>query len=186
MAHRIAAGLAWQPLIEAYQASHPRSRSLALQGALPRSTWPGISSRSTRANPRAAPIHSTRVCTSSRRTGNSIGSSNPISGPSRAPRPAPRPAGARIPRAIAWNSAAGALIRTADTRTRPSEAERPLRPPAFTPRTSREGALAYYQNCAMCHGPRPLRSAGRYQDPHSRARISPIQLRFSRQGHLNS
>jgi mono/diheme cytochrome c family protein len=155
MAHRIAAGLAWQPLIEAYQASHPRSRSLALQALSEKHmAWNLValyaSESQGSANTFNQGLYELQAHGELDRLIKPYLRAEP-----RATAGASTGGRAGFREAIAWNSAAGALIRTADTAdTAKAKQKRPLRPPAlYTAAQAEKGALAYYQNCAMCHGP---------------------------------
>jgi mono/diheme cytochrome c family protein len=152
MAHRIAAGLAWQPLVEAYEAEHPRARSLAMQFLSEKHmVWNLVALYAAGSQDAAntfdkglyeleAHAHLDRVIKPYLRA-EPPRSGRALSGE----RPELRPA-------VASSANAGTLIRTADA-VKPS-LKRPRRPPAlYTSDQAAQGALAYYKNCAMCHGP---------------------------------
>jgi mono/diheme cytochrome c family protein len=152
MAHRIAAGLAWQPLVEAYEAGHPRSRSLALQPLSEKHmTWNLVALYASESQGTANTFNQGLFELAAH------GQLDRLIKPYLKAEPPGASTGPRagFRDAIAWNSDAGALIRTADpASTGKPKQKRPSRPPAlYTAEQAEKGALAYYQNCAMCHGP---------------------------------
>lgn len=136
MAHRIAAGLAWQPFVETYQAGHPRARSLAIQVLSEKHMVWNLVALYAAGSRGAATLFDEGL-----RELDARAQLDRIIKPYLQAQP-PRSGGAP----------AGTLIRTADVvETRP---KRPKAPPAlFTLGQASQGALAYYKNCAMCHGP---------------------------------
>jgi polar amino acid transport system substrate-binding protein len=60
--------------------------------------------------------------------------------------------GARLQYAVAWNANAGGLIKVADTSGK-SKQKHSRVPALYTVDQATQGAIAYGQNCAMCHAP---------------------------------
>jgi len=71
---------------------------------------------------------------------------------------------ARLQYAVAWNENAGRLIKVADTKGS-TKSTRGKAPALYTEDQATRGALAYYQNCAMCHGPALDGQSGGYSGP---------------------
>jgi polar amino acid transport system substrate-binding protein len=59
---------------------------------------------------------------------------------------------ARLQYAFAWNANTGRLFKVADT-TEKAHRKHAKVPALYTADQAAKGATAYYQNCAMCHGP---------------------------------
>jgi polar amino acid transport system substrate-binding protein len=75
---------------------------------------------------------------------------------------------ARLMSAVAWQDDRGEFLRVADSTQRSSkkQAAKLTKPPAmYTAEQATQGQLAYYQNCAMCHGPNLDGQLGGYSGP---------------------
>jgi polar amino acid transport system substrate-binding protein len=66
--------------------------------------------------------------------------------------------------AVAWNANAGGLIKVADAKGS-TNSKRGRAPALYTEDQATRGALDYYQNCAMCHGPALDGQFGGYSGP---------------------
>jgi polar amino acid transport system substrate-binding protein len=152
-AKHIAAGVAWQPSIESYENTHPQHASLRV-AVLPgeHMLWNLVA----------------LYVPQSQDAGNlfnkglyelqSKGQLEPLTKPygqaaaTGAVRTSARLPAARLQHAVAWDTDSGGLMTVADTGT--SAGSKHLKVPAlYTDDQATKGALAYYQNCAMCHGP---------------------------------
>ena len=71
---------------------------------------------------------------------------------------------ARLQYAVAWNANAGRLIKVADTKGS-TNSKLGRAPALYTEDQATRGALSYYQNCAMCHGPALDGQSGGYSGP---------------------
>ena len=67
--------------------------------------------------------------------------------------------------AVAWNAIPGRLIQVADTSGTTTKRKHREAPALYTADQATKGALAYYQNCAMCHGPLLDGQSGGYSGP---------------------
>jgi polar amino acid transport system substrate-binding protein len=65
---------------------------------------------------------------------------------------------------VAWNANPGRLIKVADTSGNTKRKHAKI-PALYTLDQATKGALAYYQNCAMCHGPLLDGQSGGYSGP---------------------
>jgi polar amino acid transport system substrate-binding protein len=75
---------------------------------------------------------------------------------------------ARLMSAVAWQDDRGGFLRVADSTQGSSkkQAVKLTKPPAlYTTEQAAHGQLAYYQNCAMCHGPNLDGQLGGYSGP---------------------
>jgi mono/diheme cytochrome c family protein len=66
--------------------------------------------------------------------------------------------------AVAWDRDPGGLIQVADTLAAPKSRHGKV-PALYTADQATKGALAYYQNCAVCHGPLLDGQSGGYSGP---------------------
>jgi mono/diheme cytochrome c family protein len=71
---------------------------------------------------------------------------------------------ARLQYAVAWNANSGRLLKVADTTEHAQRKHRKV-PALYTADQATRGAIAYYQNCAMCHGPLLDGQSGGYSGP---------------------
>jgi mono/diheme cytochrome c family protein len=71
---------------------------------------------------------------------------------------------AHLQYAVAWNANAGRLIKVVDTEGS-TTSKRGKAPALYTEDQATRGALDYYQNCAMCHGPALDGQFGGYSGP---------------------
>jgi mono/diheme cytochrome c family protein len=152
IAHRIAAGLAWQPFIETFRAEHPGSAPLTLQ-QLPEKhmTWNLVALYAPESQGAANAFDLGLYRLAARAQLERVIRPYAKAEPPRSERiSAEGRAGLRP--AVASSMDGGTLIRTANPIV--SRVKRPKSPPAlYTSEQASQGALAYYQNCAMCHGP---------------------------------
>lgn len=163
-AKRIAAGVAWQPTIEAYEAGHPRAAPISLH-LLPEKhmQWnlvalyapgsqaaaklfnKGLDELQNHARLKALITPYSQAAADTQRAS------------------AERPA-AYLHSAVAWTGDAGRFLTVADTARPAAKGGRKV-PALYTEDQATKGALAYYQNCAMCHGPNLDGQAGGYSGP---------------------
>jgi ABC-type amino acid transport substrate-binding protein/mono/diheme cytochrome c family protein len=194
-ATRIAAGMAWQPTIESYEARHARHAPLRM------SPLPGAHMQW---NLVALYVPASREAAALFDRGlqavEASGEIDRLIAPYSQVAATVPPAGAhaevfgigrRVPEAsrpsaqpaIAWSDAPGAMMRVSDSMTNsawtPSsaggepkagaepkgKAKRKGPPALYTEDQAAKGAIAYYQNCAMCHGPALDGQLGGYSGP---------------------
>jgi len=151
-AKHIAAALAWQPLIEVYEAAHPRSRPLAMQALSEKHMAWNLVALYVSESQSAANLFNKGLdeLEAHEQLDRVIKPYLKAERPRTTGALTGEPAGFR--EAIAWSSDSGALIRVADTGpTKPKQSRKPAA--LYTSEQAAKGALAYYQNCAMCHGP---------------------------------
>jgi mono/diheme cytochrome c family protein len=187
-ATRIAAGMAWQPTIESYEARHTRRAALRvnpLPGA--HMQW-NLVALYVPASKEAAALFD-RGLQAIEGSGELDRLIMPYSqvaataAPARSQaeaygigRPSPDASPGYAQAAIAWSDAPGRAMRVSDTTsgtgTAKSEGATPKAkakhkgPPAlYTEDQASKGAIAYYQNCAMCHGPALDGQQGGYSGP---------------------
>jgi len=162
-AKHISAGLAWQPFIASYQQRRAKSLSIDL--------LPGKHMRWNLVALYASP--SQRVADLFARGLYELQSKGelerlikPYQQPTAiaAVRPAAQLAVAHLQYAVAWEPEAGRLIRVADTSTAPKRKHGKVSA-LYTEDQAAKGAFAYYQNCAMCHGPLLDGQPGGYSGP---------------------
>jgi len=152
-AKRIAAGIAWQPSIASYEHARPASRSLSFV-VLPgeHMLWNLVALYAPQslvaANVFARGLYELQS------KGRLAGLIEPYAGAAAADAAHISASwqAAHLQYAVAWNVDPGHLIRVADTPSiaRPRHAKVPA---LYTADQATQGALAYYKNCAMCHGP---------------------------------
>jgi mono/diheme cytochrome c family protein len=166
-AGHIAAGLAWQPTIEAYASRHPARPSVSVQPLPGRHMLWNLVALYAPQSQSAADLFSNGLHTL-RSNGQLAGLTKPYRNPEvsgaehgTATRP---PAAAHLQDAVAWNVDAGRLIRVADTGPSP-KSKHPTSPALYTADQATKGFLLYAQNCAMCHGPSMEGQSGGYPGP---------------------
>jgi len=163
-AKRIAAGLAWQPSIEAYQLSNRNAPPFSLHTiAEKHMQWNLVALYTSRSQAAADSfekgLHELQ----------SSAALQPLIAPYRsativkaAPTSAHWPA-PHLQSAMAWDSDGGRMTTVAD---RPAAKGGNSKVPAlYTTDQATQGALAYYQNCAMCHGPNLDGQSAGYSGP---------------------
>jgi polar amino acid transport system substrate-binding protein len=164
-AKHIAAGVAWQPSIEFYERSRPERASLSVV-ALPgeHMLWNlvalyGPESRS------AADLFDKGLYELQSK-GHLAWLIRPYSqaAAAGAARTSARWPVAGLQQAVAWDTNPGRLIQVADTSGIAKRKHREV-PALYTADQATKGALAYYQNCAMCHGPLLDGQSGGYSGP---------------------
>ena len=190
-AKRIAAGVAWQPSIESYESSHPKAAPVSLH-ALPEKhmLWnlvalyaPASQEAADRFNKGVDELRShAKLKALITPYGQAA-----TAGVQRASAQWPA---AHFQSAVAWTGDAGRMVRVGDvtmasnaatvssTATSSDVATPPAKssgkpaarsggkvPALFTEDQATKGALAYYQNCAMCHGPALDGQEGGYSGP---------------------
>ena len=164
-AEHIAAGVAWQPSIEFYEHSRPERASLSVV-ALPgeHMLWNLVALYGPESQSAANLFDKGLYDLQSKgQLARLIKPYSPAAAASAARTSAPWPA-ARLQQAVAWNANPGRLIQVADTSGTAKRKHREV-PALYTADQATKGALAYYQNCAMCHGPALDGQSGGYSGP---------------------
>jgi len=164
-AKRIVAGVAWQPTIESYELSHPKAAQVRMS-VLPERhmLWNLVALYAPRSEEAANAFNKGLYELQSRAELKSL--ITPYSG---AAAVAAQRASSRLPAAhfvapVAWSGDAGRLIEVADKS--PAAAKSGGKVPAlYTEDQATQGELQYYQNCAMCHGPKLDGQQGGYSGP---------------------
>jgi polar amino acid transport system substrate-binding protein len=161
-AKHLAAGVAWQPSIAWYEATHPASRSLSMV-VLPgeHMVWNLVALYVPQSQDAVNAFDRGLYELQSR--GRLQRLIEPYSHAAAARMTARRPAAALLP-AVAWDSSPGPLIRVSDTGAKPRSKHARV-PALYTADQATKGALAYYQNCSMCHGPLLDGQSGGYSGP---------------------
>ncbi len=164
-ARRIAAGLAWQPTIEAYQGRHPKAAAIQVHV---------LSDKHMQWNLVALYVSRSREAADLFNKGlsalESAGNLHPLIAPfNQAAMIAVRPSSGQWPaphlqEAVAWHADRGEWIQVSDP-AKSSPKRRGAVPALYTADQATKGALAYYQNCAMCHGPNLDGQPGGYSGP---------------------
>jgi mono/diheme cytochrome c family protein len=162
-AKHIAAGLAWQPSIEFYTSRHRASLSV---GILPgkHMLW-NLVALYVRKSESAGKLFDQGL-EALQSTGQLERLIKPYqsAAAAAAERSSARWLGARLQYAVAWNANTGRLLKVADT-TKNVPRKHGKLPPLYTADQATRGASAYYQNCAMCHGPLLDGQSGGYSGP---------------------
>jgi polar amino acid transport system substrate-binding protein len=164
-AKHIAAGVAWQPSIEFYEHSRPERASLSVV-ALPgeHMLWNLVALYGPESQSAANLFDKGLYDLQSK--GQLARLIRPYSqaAAAGAARTSARWPAARLQQAVAWNADPGRLIQVADT-SGTSKHKHRVAPALYTADQATKGALAYYQNCAMCHGPLLDGQSGGYSGP---------------------
>ena len=152
-AKHIAAGLAWQPSIEFYASRHPTHASLSVR-ILPgkHMLWNLVALYVPQS--RSAAELFDQGLDALQSTGQLERLIKPYqhAAAAAADRTSARWPAARLQYAVAWNANAGGLLKVADTTEHAKRRHKKV-PALYTADQATKGAIAYYQNCAMCHGP---------------------------------
>jgi len=164
-ARRIAAGVAWQPTIESYERSHPQLSSLNIR-VLPdkHMLWNLVALYSSESQAAANMFNKGLYELQSQGKLKSLVTPYQQAAPvevqhASARWDAPhRQSAVDMQSGVFWNTDPGRLIRVADTsgpgiKRQSSVPSHSKVPALYTTDQATKGALAYYQNCAMCHGP---------------------------------
>ena len=158
-AKHIAAGVAWQPSIEAYESTHPRFASLNMRILPGRHMLWNLVALYVPQSQSAADLFAKGLY-ELQSSGQLARLIKPYAEAATATTPAAAATGrssvrqppAGLLSAVAWNTDAGRMISVSDsggmTKSKHGKA-----PALYTADQATKGALAYYQNCAMCHGP---------------------------------
>jgi polar amino acid transport system substrate-binding protein len=157
-AKHIAAGLAWQPSIEIYEKRHPKAPSFKFDILPGRHMLWNLVALYVPQSQSAADLfaHGLYDLQSKGQLDQLI---KPYQRPAAtgAERTSAQRRSAHLQYAVAWNNAAGRLIQVADISATPKKAPKKKRsgkvPALYTEEQATKGALAYYKNCSMCHGP---------------------------------
>ena len=192
-ARRITAGVAWQPTIESYAVTHPKTAAAIRMTALPEKhmLWNLVALYAPRAQEAANAINKGLYELQSHAALKAlITPYQPAAAVEVRDAAAQWPAGG-LRSAFAWSSDSGGLMRVADTSspaasgpatsgaTPPGAATVAAGAPAskaaarshgkvpalYTEDQAAKGELAYYQNCSMCHGPALDGQEGGYSGP---------------------
>lgn len=161
-AKRLAAGVAWQPSIESYENGHP-SRPLLNIRILPgeHMRWNLVALYAPQSQDAANAFNRGLYDLQSKAQLQRL--IKPYQSASSVLASA-RPSADRLQYAVAWATDTGRLIQVADAKVKPKGKRR--KPPAlYTADQAASGALAYYKNCAMCHGPALDGQPGGYSGP---------------------
>jgi len=164
-ADHLAAGLAWQPSIEFYWHRHPVHPSLSIR-ILPgkHMLWNIVALYGAQSQSAANVFDKGLEELRSRgQLGRMIKPYQHAAATGTEPTSARWPA-ARLHHAVAWNANAERLIRVVET-TDKTTRKRSKVPALYTADQAAKGAIAYGQNCAMCHGPLLDGQSGGYSGP---------------------
>jgi polar amino acid transport system substrate-binding protein len=164
-ARHIAAGMAWQPSIEFYEQRRPQAPSLKfdlLPGEHMRWNLVALYARQSQsaANLFAQGLYELQS------TGQLERLTKPYQHPAATTqeRTSALPPAAHLQPAVAWDRDPGGLIQVADTLAAPKSKHGKV-PALYTADQATKGAFAYYQNCAVCHGPLLDGQSGGYSGP---------------------
>lgn len=161
-AKRLAAGVAWQPSIEFYENGHPNHPLLNIR-VLPgeHMRWNLVALYVPQSQDAANAFNRGLYDLQSKAQLERL--IKPYQSASSIPTSARRSAD-RLQYAVAWGTDTGRLIQVADTKVKSKEKRR-IPPALYTADQAATGALAYYKNCAMCHGPALDGQSGGYSGP---------------------
>jgi len=169
-AKRIAVGVAWQPTIEAYEASHPKFKTLDLE-ALPEKhmVWNLVALYAPRAQVAADHFNQGLQALQSTAALRPLVAPYQQAAPVKAQPTSARWAEPHLQPAVAWRDADGfgngdRLMMVSDT-AKPTPRNSAKAPALYTEDQATKGELAYYQNCSMCHGPKLDGQEGGYSGP---------------------
>ena len=164
-AKHIAAGVAWQPSIEFYEKRHPKRSPLSV-AILPgeHMLWNLVAlyvpQSQTAANLFDKGLYDLQSKGQLKRLIEPYGQA----AAGGAARISARWPAAGLQYTVAWNANPGRLIKAADTSGNTKRKHAKI-PALYTSDQATKGALAYYQNCAMCHGPLLDGQSGGYSGP---------------------
>jgi mono/diheme cytochrome c family protein len=161
----ITAALAWQPSIELYASRHPTHASLSVRILPGKHMLWNLVALYVPQSQSAAGLFDQGLNTL-RSTGQLARLIKPYqqAAVATAVRNSLRWPAAGLQYAVAWNANTGQLLKVADT-TKKSQRKHGRVPALYTADQATKGAVAYYQNCAMCHGPLLDGQSGGYSGP---------------------
>jgi polar amino acid transport system substrate-binding protein len=164
-AKHISAGLAWQPSIELYASRHPTRASLSVRILPGKHMLWNLVALYVPQSQSAAELFDQGL-EALRRTGQLERLIKPFqhAAAEAAYRTSVWLPAARLQYAVAWNADIGRLVKVADI-TKKSQRKHGKVPALYTADQAATGAIAYYQNCAMCHGPLLDGQSGGYSGP---------------------
>jgi polar amino acid transport system substrate-binding protein len=164
-AKHIVAGVAWQPSIEFYEHRRPERASLSVV-ALPgeHMLWNLVALYGPESQSAANLFDKGLYDLQSKGQLARLVKPYSQAAAAGAARTSGRWPAARLQQAVAWNANPGRLIQVADTSGTPKRQHRKV-PALYTADQATKGALAYYQNCSMCHGPLLDGQSGGYSGP---------------------
>jgi polar amino acid transport system substrate-binding protein len=150
-AKHIAAGLAWQPSIEFYAGRHATSLSVRI---LPgrHMLWNLVALYVPQSESAAKLFDQGLDALQSTRQLERLIKPYQHAAAAAAEGTSARWPAARLQYAVAWNANSGRLFKVADT-TEHVHRKHSKVPALYTADQATKGAVAYFQNCAMCHGP---------------------------------
>ncbi len=163
-AKHIVAGLAWQPSIELYVSSHPTHAPLSVRILPGRHMLWNLVALYVLQSESAAKLFDQGL-DALQNTGQLEQLIKPYQHAAAAAEgtSAQWPA-AWLQYAVAWNANTGRLLKVADT-TQHVQSKHTKVPALYTADQASKGAVAYYQNCSMCHGPLLDGQSGGYSGP---------------------
>ena len=164
-AKRIAAGMAWQPSIELYANRHPKEPALSVR-ILPgeHMLWNLVALYGPQSKGAAALFEKGLNELQSRGQLERLIKPYQHAAAAGAESTSARRPAAGLQYAVAWNANAGRLIKVADT-TLKTKRKHSRVPALYTADQAAKGAIAYYENCGMCHGPLLDGQSGGFSGP---------------------
>jgi ABC-type amino acid transport substrate-binding protein len=164
-AKHIAAGMAWQPSVEFYAYSHPKHPSLGVR-ILPgkHMLWNLVALYVPQSQSAAHLFDKGLDELQSRGQLERLIKPYQHAAAAGAESTSARRSAAGLQYAVAWNANAGRLIKVADT-TLKTKRKHSSVPALYTADQAAKGAIAYYENCGMCHGPLLDGQSGGFSGP---------------------
>ena len=165
-AKRIAAGVAWQPSIEFNERRHPEHPPryvVVLPGE--HMLWNLVALYVPQSQDAANLFDKGLYHLQSKRQLERLIEPYSQAAPTGAAHTSARWPAARLRYAVAWNTNPGRLIKVADA-SRNTKSKHKTVPALYTEDQASKGALAYYNNCAMCHAPLLDGQSAGYSGPH--------------------
>ena len=168
-AKRIAAGVAWQPSIESYESSHPKAAAVSLH-VLPEKhmLWNLVALYAPASQDAADVFNKGLSALQAQAKLKTLVTPYGQAATAEVQRASARWPAAHMLSAVAWNTDAGRMIPVADTAAsaaKPAKGGGKAVPALYTEDQATKGALQYYQNCSMCHGPNLDGQMGGYSGP---------------------
>jgi polar amino acid transport system substrate-binding protein len=158
-ARHIAAGVAWQPFIESYESSHPKRASLNMR-VLPdkHMLWNLVALYGSDFQDAANVFNKGLYELQTQGKLKSLVAPYQQATQAEVQHASARWSAPHLQAAVAWSTDRGRWIQVTDTSNsitakHTSSANHSKVPALYTADQATKGALAYYQNCAMCHGP---------------------------------
>jgi mono/diheme cytochrome c family protein len=170
-AKRIAAGVAWQPTIESYELSHPKAAAVHLS-VLPEKhmRWNLVALFAARSQEVANAFNRGLYELQSHAELEPLITPYGAAAAMSPRRDSSRLPAAHWPSAVAWSGDAGRLIPVVEqvppaVKSGAAAKNGGKVPALYTEDQATKGALLYYQNCSMCHGPNLDGQEGGYSGP---------------------